>query len=1485
VSDHTRRRQLRAAIRDLESRIEIDRDLIRNARTHRTGSEPPEPPVDLRELLQRRRAGLRQLDQFMRELRDHDLGRLSRTACEREALKWLRRVRTAQQLLEELRPDPLRRPSPFDPRHRPLTRAVANRILRAVQRGREPVRRLDDLRAIAGVDDQAIADLRHTGCTRLREPEEPVGPPSLPCVLLPLRLETRFDKPSSQRLRLRIIPDEPWFSHHDPQPSDAELEALGAYLAAGTGTDEGDADAKRALAWGQFVRRHGGGRAVWLHKTFRNLFDEHGRLTGERPITRDEEPRFPQLVGFPSRLEVWLARGGGDPERAATLEVDAERLLMDLPLPPDPVEADTGEDGDEPSPAPEPEPRWWDSWDEAVAAGLATTIDLGESMDDIDVLYVVGVDGGDPNTLFGDHCDAGMLGLIEPGTPTSTVNGAPAADRQPDAAAWSELLDSEGAPLTAQQRRVSEALTGDPEALGLPPGGERTEARPLVAALWPALWGHALRDVWGLGRPVDDVASWAGQELAPEGPFPTLRIGSQPYGLLPVTSLERWQPHENDLPSEAAMIPSLIRLRAVWAEAAERAGTVAGADAQRMHDLLSLAPTSTGYRHRLAWPLETWFLSLLSAGFSLSWETLLAEHNAQNPLIAELGLTPRRRYGSRGWAEDLGLPLVLPPGMSKESLGEILRALARVARDSPYIFISTAAVTAALKQRFEHAPDSLLLRLLIRSLQFALADLAEASGRMRREFQPLNDIAATDQWDSVSLRIAALRHGLGRDPEAETAFGGVTDAIDDLADFAERDTDVLERMLRATLDCAMHRIDPWIVGLASRRLRDIIARAPVAEDAARLRLGAYGWVDRPRPGNPGPTATGLLHAPSDGQATTAAILRDRAINDPEPERWHMNIDSASARAAERLATYVRGGVHLSEALGAEVERAVGDRKSIDKLRSSFPLRKEHDGRRLCDGQAVLSAANPGIENVPTAEFAALRAAVDAYGDLLVAEAIHDIVEGRADAAAAAMDAAAGLARPPELDVLHTRHEGHSVASTCVVVLADANSPQLTQDAVLNSELSPGSVADPAVASLLIEQFHPTGDPWRWEVARASGETDEVALDDVGLKPVDALALPLADLERLVTGPEGGALTGGNGSERYRRAVALLGALGVGPADPDYVVDLEEPSTIDTATELRSRLARLRIVGAALRDRLLAAATDQAEDEAISALQAATRWGIAPMETFEAMAPVALAERAGKRLAARLKEAPIIDVPPVTDDDTPVFVNAADLDANELASSIAQLASATGHLAVLARMKRDGLTGDLQRDTGAVEGDWLPTVAAVREPMARLEAVQLIEEAHGEPALHPWTNRPDDVWQTAGLDDDAEIASRRLVVAYATPGLQLDELADDTQVAVGLIDRWSETIPGTHHATAAAFGFNAPASRAPQAILLAAPPAIGQPLDTATVVDILVETRTLIRARMAGPGDLTHVAGLLPTALLPAEGPSAVSLEPTPGADS
>jgi len=101
--------------------------------------------------------------------------------------------------------------------------------------------------------------------------------------------------------------------------------------------------------------------------------------------------------------------------------------------------------------------------------------------------------------------------------------------------------------------------------------------------------------------------------------------------------------------------------------------------------------------------------------------------------------------------------------------------------------------------------------------------------------------------------------------------------------------------------------------------------------------------------------------------------------------------------------------------------------------------------------------------------------------------------------------------------------------------------------------------------------------------------------------------------------------------------------------------------------------------------------------------------------------------------------------------------------------------------------------------------------------------------------------------------------------------------------VAVLDQFSEVVPAVEQTTGAAFGFDAPAARAPQAILLAVPPDLGAGLAPQTLVQIVAETRELARARMARPADLPdQLHGYLPTALLPVTGSTAVPFTFTTG---
>src|SRR5581483_1056054 len=72
--------------------------------------------------------------------------------------------------------------------------------------------------------------------------------------------------------------------------------------------------------------------------------------------------------------------------------------------------------------------------------------------------------------------------------------------------------------------------------------------RSMNAALWQVGWGYYLTNMVGFDGTglTPALLAWARNHFVSYvrsfGPYPVLRCGRQPYGLLPVTSLDLWQP-------------------------------------------------------------------------------------------------------------------------------------------------------------------------------------------------------------------------------------------------------------------------------------------------------------------------------------------------------------------------------------------------------------------------------------------------------------------------------------------------------------------------------------------------------------------------------------------------------------------------------------------------------------------------------------------------------------------------------------------------------------------------------------------------------------------------------------------------------------------------------------------------------------------------------------------------------------------------------
>jgi hypothetical protein len=1375
---------------------------------------------------------------------------------------WLNGVTSAEQLRAELVADPRRAfLTPDDPA---LTVATAARILaaRAALGGQFDALSASSL-ALGGLGASDIADLENTGRALA------AGIPGDQCVavLLPMRIETRFAEPSRPgghwRMQVRLFPEAAAMDRSPGAPTQDELDHTLAMWQGGDGrldTPEGK------LAFSKLAQQHGGPRAAWLASHFPPVRTGPADpiSLGPTAIRATSEPVAHRVAGLPESLEIWIARGGAPPAMVATTRVDAARIAADSTL------ASLGSADGLPL-------TWWLSFAQAIEVGLGAIVDLGPTRpDDLDAVYLVGLGDQDAGPLFAAHRDAGTLAVLSPGVPTNSVAGAPAADLGRDPDVWLRQANDTGLTQPAA-RELEVALTGGTVGLAPLPGGEvdlREPASRLVGALWPALWGRTLKDLLGLGPHAWDLGAWATRCLAPEGSFPAVRIGDQPYGVLPVTSLNRWTTHAQDPAIEAAMIRPLRLLVRRWVQLATAAGTVVGADTDRFVDLLSRTPTSRwGWQVALADELVE--LLAMARGRTLPAGQLTAEFDGD--VIGDMerlfGLAPARRYRSLGPVHPLaqGLldvtdPRVLvdPTGAGPPSSRPIGRMLKQelagntdidgLARHDPFWWGD-----ADLRQ--DDSPVPLLARLVRHALVVTRADVA------RLYSDPTSGPHLTLPLDSAEeplfnhavhseTLLSSIEDSGPNGAAAVRSYRTVREAAAALSALPENR---IEQALLATLESAALRIDGWPIALATRRLRWLEARH------TRFRLGAYGWVDTPRPYRPdpgtsvqppGPTAAGVIHAPSAIQAMTAALLRDLAVRKPGDTRWDIALDSAAVRGAVALAADVAAGAHLMEALGRRIEQIAGEPGLVDRLRQLFPMRPEHAGRRVCDGEAVLAAALAEPPLLP-AELAGLapsirplQSVLDTYGDLLVTDAVHDLVSGRADLAAEAMEAAAGLSRPPGLRVLRTNRSGRTVETTTVAAIADATPA---------AGAGPAEIADPAFAALLVAELPAEG--WQWFV-----NDTRVTLAELGLTPADALVVPEAFLEAAVgarAGQSAPALIAGPGTATITAARRLAALLAADDGLPRWLAQ-EAPGA---AAAMLSRLAALRINAQTLVDTLRAPG-------GASALPEAARWGL--VSDADELGPdehaVVVADALAERLAAANAAAGAAAAPIGVE---PQAANAA---LSALRSAIRTLASGSGALPVLYSVRISALAELSRVETAAggrpaIDESWLEIVAAVLPNLARLDAHQLAGALGlGPRPWQAWTSHRGDPWCAAAAEPAPAPTGRTHAVhiVYGPDGVL--EGAGAT-IAVCQLGRHVETIPSPRQTTGAAFGFNAPKARAPQAILLAVPPDVATAMSTATIVDIVAAARELARARMATPDALAAIGPALALPMLVGDGPA------------
>ena len=479
----------------------------------------------------------------------------------------------------------------------------------------------------------------------------------VPLLLLPVRIETRF---AGDDLKIRIYPDQVHLDDHHELLTKGENDLGIAYW---NRRLDGDPDGALDGLVAELAPR----RAAWVARQTRPT------VTGTRGPRKFPEPRL--------RTKGRAATAALMPERwCAVGFVGATRAFVawgsevSQPLACSPHVADlTPYAADDESLPVDEAMAWMVDYERALAAGMAITVDISDLDfgEDGLTLLVAGVrdevnsESALLRLLEAHHYTDGVEVLAQ-GTPTNNTDDGIAgwtAAVDDVQALFARELDDEGlAPASGSAAaRLADALGfADSALLRRLPGAELDEDAVMAAmnrALWPATWGRYLDDLLAPeagGSIVPAVSRAALREFFVDhvrggAPLPTLAIGAQPYGILPLMRRDGGDLHSSD--PLVALEAVLLDLRQRWREslpAVARLDPVdGGADDELAAEVLGALP----HPGRFVVRRLTWQWALRTGAWSLLWDlvALPPEGQDSNDLVL-LALT---RHLAFGWLESV----------------------------------------------------------------------------------------------------------------------------------------------------------------------------------------------------------------------------------------------------------------------------------------------------------------------------------------------------------------------------------------------------------------------------------------------------------------------------------------------------------------------------------------------------------------------------------------------------------------------------------------------------------------------------------------------------------------------------------------------------------------------------------------------------------------------------------------------------------------
>lgn len=821
--------------------------------------------------------------------------------------------------------------------------------------------------------------------------------PEVPLVLLPVRVATKL-VPGTTRLRVRISPDEVHIDSLLRSVTDAEASAGRAYWATIW------TDAESATAWPDLVEVAGARRAGWVAEvtTPTNLADR-GRGDPSFPETPEEVAHGTVARCLPDQFVVRVFPSGADP-----ITVSGTPVARDVPL--SPIAFGDDELSEVAGLHIPVGSEWTVDFAKAKDAGLGVEVQLPDGTRFIDRIVVIGTrrsaseveNAADFTDLLTSHRFTDGVSLLAAGTPTNNAD----AERSPyrTAASASAPSSTPRTPST-DAARIALSLGLDPNAVerlldpAAPVSTQETAETAANTALWFATWEPVLdrledAEIAGVTpASIESARRLHRDHVRGAGPAPALRIGAQPYGVLPITDLDAWSPRSGEI--TAQLVPLIQRTMGRWVSRSRVVPRVRPGDQlsdDDLVDMLGTSPVATGVRARPA--IDGPQLAAFAAATGADAAQLIAEAQLRRAVLAQYSVDAAKILNTPAPHDDsrtIGLPLVSE--RDAEVVAQIIAGTTPKV-DSVLQALLDIAWDEAERLRFGSAPQEYVGPLLefieldseVKNIvQLAASGDAAAETSPDRYFEAAAHVQAVQHFDGqpadrlsiaaiepvaearTSLAQVALDLGdtaqarwIGSNAISELlfAFGVISEVRAAMTTLAA--TPIEERRIAVAhaLDIASHRVDAWATGLAVSRRKGLAAANPTG-----MTIGAFGYVEEIHLGAPPRDPEGWIHAPSSSHAVAAGVLASahRSNIGAVPGRHPFAIDLSSRRGVElrRVLEGVQAGQSVGALLGYQIERGLAGTSAARfqlSLRAIAPISTDELGNELAQEVAASRVA-------------------------------------------------------------------------------------------------------------------------------------------------------------------------------------------------------------------------------------------------------------------------------------------------------------------------------------------------------------------------------------------------------------------------------------------------------------------------------------------------------------------------------------------------